>query len=103
MTLLIESIFCRELFPSQPGCCRPNLLRPHSWLNQLYKSDLKLGLDDFDNQKCGIQKTKRAMIGEKDLLDICKLNDFLVLKGHMTGDVFGKLIIHNWNGSSVVD
>ena len=39
----------------------------------------------------------------KDLLDICVVNDLLVVNGRKTGDIFGKYTSHNWNGSSVVD
>ena len=39
----------------------------------------------------------------RELLDLCKLNRFLIVNGRKTGDVFGKNTCHNWNGSSVVD
>ena len=67
------------------------------------KSDLELGLDNFDNQIMRNSEDKTCNDRGKDLLDICKLNDFLILNGRMTGDVFGKLTSHNWNGSSIVD
>ena len=38
-----------------------------------------------------------------ELLDICKINNLIVLNGRKTGDLFGKCTSHNWNGSSVVD
>ena len=39
----------------------------------------------------------------KDLLDVCKLNDFLIMNGRKVGDLFGSCTSHQWNGSSVVD
>ena len=39
----------------------------------------------------------------KELLDVCKLNDFLILNGRKIGDLFGSYTSHQWNGSSVVD
>ena len=37
------------------------------------------------------------------LLDVCKLNDFLILNGRKTGDLSGSFTSHQWNGSAVVD
>ena len=39
----------------------------------------------------------------RELLDICKTNDYIVLNGRKTGDVFGNYTSHQWNGSSVAD
>ena len=39
----------------------------------------------------------------RELLDICKSNDLLILNGRKSGDIFGKYTSHQWNGSSVVD
>ena len=39
----------------------------------------------------------------KELLDVCKLNDILIMNGRKIGDLFGKFTSHQWNGSSVVD
>ena len=38
-----------------------------------------------------------------ELLDFCKANDFLIANGRKSGDLFGKLTCHQWNGSSVAD
>ena len=39
----------------------------------------------------------------QELLDVCKLNDVLILNGRTVGDAFGSCTSHQWNGSSVVD
>ena len=39
----------------------------------------------------------------KELLDFCKTNEYIVLNGRKTGDIFGNYTSHQWNGSSVVD
>ena len=39
----------------------------------------------------------------KDLLDFCKVNDYLIVNGRKMGDMFGNFTSHQWNGSSVVD
>ena len=67
------------------------------------KTDEDLGLDNFDNQLSRNSEDKNTNSRGKDLLDICKLNDLLILNGRVTGDVFGAFTSHNWNGSSVVD
>ena len=67
------------------------------------KSDSELGIENFDNQILRNSEDKTINQRGKDLLDICKMNDLLILNGRMTGDIFGKLTSHNWNGSSVVD
>ena len=38
-----------------------------------------------------------------DLLDFCKAEDFLIVNGRKSGDIFGKMTSHQYNGSSVVD
>ena len=55
------------------------------------KSDVELGLDNFDNQIIRNLEEKTWNDRGKDLLDICKLYNFLILNGCMTGDVFGNL------------
>ena len=39
----------------------------------------------------------------RELLDFCKTNDFIIVNGRKSGDIFGKYTSHQWNGSSVVD
>ena len=67
------------------------------------KSDIELGIENFGNQILRNSEDKNKNPRGKELLDICKLNDLLILNGRMTGDIFGKYTSHNWNGSSVVD
>ena len=67
------------------------------------KSDLELGMENYDDQTLRNSEDKTINVRGKDLLETCKLNDLLILNGRMTGDIFGKLTSHNWNGSSVVD
>ena len=67
------------------------------------KSDIELGIENLDGQNFRNSEDKTLNLRGKDLLDICKLNDQLILNGRKTGDIFGKFTSHNWNGSSVVD
>ena len=67
------------------------------------KSDEELGIQNLDNQRGRNSEDKKINSRGKDLLDICKVNDLLVVNGRTTGDIFGKFTSHNWNGSSVVD
>ena len=67
------------------------------------KSDLELGFENLDDQPLRNSEDKKVNPRGKDLLDICKLNDLLILNGRKTGDIFGNFTSHNWNGSSVVD
>jgi hypothetical protein len=67
------------------------------------KSDLELGIENFDNQNGRNSEDKKVNSRGKELLDVCKLNDLLILNGRKTGDIFGAFTSHNWNGSSVVD
>ena len=67
------------------------------------KSDLELGIENFDNQNKRNSEDKTVNSRGKELLDVCKLNDILILNGRKTGDIFGAFTSHNWNGSSVVD
>ena len=62
-----------------------------------------MGIDNFDNQTRRNSEDKSCNERGKELIDICKMNDLLILNGRVTGDIFGKLTSHNWNGSSVVD
>ena len=67
------------------------------------KSDETLCIENFDNQNMRNSEDKTKNPRGNQLLDICKLNDMLILNGRTTGDIFGKFTCHNWNGSSVVD
>ena len=67
------------------------------------ESDKELGVDNFENQCKRNSEDKNKNTRGNDLLDICKVNDMLVLNGRTSGDIFGKYTCHNWNGSSVVD
>ena len=69
------------------------------------KFDADLGIDDLnkDNQILRNSEDKVKNQRGEQCLDLCKLNDLLILNGRLTGDIFGKLTCHNWNGSSVVD
>ena len=60
-------------------------------------------LTNYDNQiRRNFQDHKKNMRGV-ELLDICKINDLMILNGRTTGDLFGSFTSHQWNGSSVVD
>ena len=48
------------------------------------------------------QDTTKNIRGQ-ELLDVCKVNDLLILNGRKNGDLFGVCTSHQWNGSSVVD
>ena len=39
----------------------------------------------------------------KDLLDLCKASDMLIVNSRKSGDIFGKYTSFQWNGSRVVD
>ena len=67
------------------------------------KSDSELGIENFDNQIMRNSEDQNINPRGKELLDICKLNDLLILNGRLPGDIFGNFTSHNWNGSSVVD
>ena len=51
------------------------------------KTDEDLGLDNFDHQFRRNSEDKNLNSRGKDLLDICKLNDLLILNGRVIGDV----------------
>ena len=65
------------------------------------KFDEDLGIENLDSQTMRNSEDKTCNERGKELLDICKMNDFRILNGRMTGDIFGKFTSHNWNGSSV--
>ena len=60
-------------------------------------------MENYDNQLPRNSKDLKVDARGKELLEICKLNDLLILNGRIVGDIFGNLTSHQWNGSSVVD
>ena len=67
------------------------------------KFDQQLGIENLDNQRMRNSQDQITNTRGKELLDVCKLNDFLIMNGRKIGDIFGSLTSHQWNGSSVVD
>ena len=67
------------------------------------KFDEQLGIENLNNQHARNSQDKKVNPRGKELLDVCKLNDFLILNGRRVGDLSGKLTSHQWNGSAVVD
>ena len=69
------------------------------------KFDSDLGLDNmnFENQRPRNSEDRTKNKRGEEILDLCKMNDLMILNGRCTGDIFGKFTCHNWNGSSVVD
>ena len=67
------------------------------------KTDTYLCVENLDNQNIRNSEDKHKNPRGNELLDICKLNDMLVLNGRTAGDIFGKYTCHKWNGSSAVD
>ena len=67
------------------------------------KFDEEMGIQNLDNQSSRNSEDRKANPRGSELLDVCKLNDFLILNGRTTGDLFDSFTSHQWNGSSVVD
>ena len=67
------------------------------------KTDSEMGIENLENQRQRNSEDKTKNARGNELLDICKVNDILILNGRTTGDIFGNYTCHNWNGSSVVD
>ena len=67
------------------------------------KFDEELGVENFSNQHERNSQDHITNARGKELLDVCKLNDLLVMNGRKVGDLFGNCTSHQWNGSSVVD
>ena len=65
------------------------------------KSDMYFNVENFSNQSSRNSEDKGKNTRGNEFLDICKLNDLLILNGRTPGDIFGKFTCHNWNGSSV--
>ena len=67
------------------------------------KYDQNIGIENVFNQYIRNSEDQEIKTRGKDLLDICKMNDYLIMNGRTIGDLFGKFTSHQWNGSSVVD
>ena len=67
------------------------------------KYDKKLGVENLNNQNIRNSQDLNINARGKELIDVCKINDFLIMNGRKIGDLFGKYTSHQWNGSSVVD
>ena len=67
------------------------------------KFDQQLGVENLNNQHIRNSQDQNTNARGKELLDVCKLNDFLIMNGRKVGDLFGNCTSHQWNGSSVVD
>ena len=67
------------------------------------KFDEILGIENLDNQLSRNSEDHTMNARGQELLDFCKTNDFLIVNGRKSGDLFGKFTSHMWNGSSVVD
>ena len=67
------------------------------------KFDEEMGVENLNNQCLRNSEDGNTNSRGQELLDVCKLNDFLILNGRTIGDVFGSCTSHQWNGSSVVD
>ena len=67
------------------------------------KYDENFGIENLTNQHLHNSQDQEVKTRGKELLDICKLNDYLIMNGRTIGDLFGKYTSHQWNGSSVVD
>ena len=67
------------------------------------KFDDAFGIENYSNHLLRNSEDQIINSRGKELLDVCKLNDFLIANGHSIGDIFGKFTSHQWNGSSVTD
>ena len=69
------------------------------------KFDSELGIGDLNSENQILRNSEDKIKNKRggEILDICKMNDLLILNGRTAGDIFGKFTCHNWNGSSVVD
>lgn len=67
------------------------------------KFDQELGIENLNNQFLRNSQDLEVKNRGKELLDICKMNDFLIMNGRTVGDIYGRFTSHQWNGSSVVD
>ena len=67
------------------------------------KYDETLGIENLTNQHPRNSQDQVVKTKGKELLDTCKMYDYLIMNGRTIGDLFGKYTSHQWNGSSVVD
>ena len=67
------------------------------------KFDSDLGLENLNNQHMRNSQDTKGNTRGKELLDVCKSNDFLILNVRKIGDLSGSFTSHQWNGSAVVD
>ena len=63
-----------------------------------YGSDMNISVQQRNSE----DKSKIDIRGE-ELLQLCRSLNLHILNGRKTGDVFGKLTSHQWNGNGVVD
>ena len=67
------------------------------------KTDMFFGIhNSVDQNERNSEDSKKNPRGN-ELLDLCKINDILIVNGRKPGDIFGTYTCHNWNGSSVVN
>ena len=67
------------------------------------KFDTSFGLQNQVNIPKRNSHDKQITSRGKEFLDICKINDIIIVNGRKIGDIFGKFTCHEWNGSSLVD
>ena len=67
------------------------------------KFDIVLGIENLNKKHIRNSEDPKINTRGKELLDVCKLNDFLILNGREIGDLSGSLTSQQWNGSAVVD
>lgn len=62
-----------------------------------------MGVENYNNHPSRNSEDKVVNPRDRELLDICKINDFLIANGRSTGDISENYTSHQWNGSSVTD
>ena len=67
------------------------------------KFDVNFNLENMYNLPLRNSKDTATNARGNDLLDFCKVNDYIIINGRKVGDIFGKHTSHQWNGSSLVD
>ena len=67
------------------------------------KSDDIFGIQNLTNQAPRNSEDTKTNPRGKDLIDLCKVNDLLIANGRTSGDLFGKLTSHQYNGSALND
>ena len=60
------------------------------------KPDSYFGIENLSNQNLRNSEDENKNPRGNELLDVCKLNDMLIINGRKTGDHFGKYTCHNW-------